>query len=72
MNKDLLAVFQIILGVWLVVLIILQAKGTGLGSTFGSSTSFYSTRRGAEKVVFVATVVLATLFIVASLLGVII
>lgn len=72
MNKDILAIFQIILGLSLVGLIILQSKGTGLGSTFGSSTSFYSTRRGAEKVVFVATVVLAVAFIIVSLLGVII
>lgn len=63
---------QIILGVLMGICIILQSKGTGLGSTFGGDMGFYGTKRGAERLLFKATIVLATLFLVSSLLGVII
>lgn len=52
-------------------LIILQAKGTGLGSTFGGDMGFYGTKRGAEKLVFISTIIVSVLFFIASLLGVI-
>jgi preprotein translocase subunit SecG len=61
---------QIIVAVLLVVVIIVQQKGTGLGSTFGGGDlSFYRTKRGAEKLLFNATIMLAVLFIVLSLIG---
>lgn len=63
---------QIILGVLVVLVIIIQQKGTGLGSTFGGSIGFYSTRRGAEKLLFNLTIILAVLFILASLISLII
>jgi len=47
----------------LIVLILLQQKGGGLSSTFGGSSMEFSTRRGAEKVIFYATIVLAVLFL---------
>ncbi|OGE32133.1 preprotein translocase subunit SecG [Candidatus Daviesbacteria bacterium RIFCSPHIGHO2_01_FULL_44_29] len=70
--KQIIYFAQIIIGILLVTLIILQAKGTGLGSTFGSSMGMYSTRRGAEKVLFILTIILSFLFIISSLLGVIV
>ena len=54
----------------MIVVVIIQQKGSGLGSSFGGGDmSFYRTRRGAEKLLFNATVVLATLFIISSLVG---
>ena len=70
--KQIVLIIQIILGVILASLIMLQAKGTGLGSTFGSNLSFYSTRRGAEKLIFILTIIIAAAFIITSLVGVII
>lgn len=64
-------IFEIILGVILVVLIVLQSKGTGLGSTFGGDMGFYGTKRGAEKILFILTIVIAGLFLTSSLAGVI-
>lgn len=58
---------QIILGVILTIVIILQAKGAGLSASFGSGGSFYSARRGIEKLLLSATIVIATLFAVVSL-----
>lgn len=67
MNFLLLA--QIIISVLLIAFILLQAKGTGLGSAWGGSGEFYRTKRGAERVLFGATIVLAILFIGFSLVS---
>ena len=47
--------------------ILLQARGTGLSSVFGGESTFYHTRRGVEKIIFWATVVLAVLFVATSI-----
>lgn len=47
----------------LIVAILLQQRGGGLSSTFGGGMMEYSTKRGAEKVIFYATIVLAVLFL---------
>jgi len=60
----------LVVAVILTVLVLLQAKGGGLGSAFGGGESF-QTRRGLEKGLFVITVILAVAFIgliIASLL----
>lgn len=63
---------EIILGTVLVGLIVLQSKGTGLGSTFGGDMGFYGTKRGAEKMLFVLTIVISILFLLTALVGVVI
>lgn len=55
-----LTIIQIIVSVLLIVLIIPQGQGGGLGSTFGSAT--YHTRRGIEKSVFYLTIIMAVVF----------
>lgn len=67
--KSAISLFQIILGVLLILVIIIQQKGSGLGSSFGGDLSFYRTKRGAEKLLFYATIVIAVVFILSSLLG---
>ena len=57
---------QIVLSVLLVAGILLQQKGSGLGSALGGSSIEYSTKRGAEKFIFWATIVLAVLFMGVS------
>jgi len=64
--------FQIILAVLLIVIILLQQKGTGLGSSFGGELGFYRTKRGAEKLLFYTTIGLSVLFIASSLIGIVI
>jgi len=71
MNNFLL-ITEIVLGVLLIGLITLQSKGTGLGSTFGGDMGFYGTKRGAEKMLFIFTIIIAFLFLVTTLVGVII
>lgn len=63
-------ILQIVLGVLLVGAILIQTKGTGLGSTFGGELSFYGTKRGAEKLLFISTIILSLLFLLSSLVSV--
>lgn len=61
-----LLIAQIVVTVLLIAVILMQSRGTGLGST-GSGQSYHS-RRGMEKVLFRATIGLTVVFIVLSLL----
>jgi preprotein translocase subunit SecG len=61
---------QIVVAALLIGVIIIQQKGTGLGSTFGGGDmGFYRTKRGAEKLLFNATIFLATIFVLLSAIG---
>ena len=59
---------QIIIAILLVAFILLQQRGTALGSLFGSDGGSYATRRGVQKHLLVATVGIGILFIALSLL----
>ena len=67
--KPIISLIQIILGVLLILVIIIQQKGSGLGSAFGADLGFYRTKRGAEKILFYVTIVLSTALILSSLIG---
>ncbi len=58
---------QIILAVSLILAVLLQVRGGGLGGIFGQADTVYRTKRGVEKTLFQLTVVLAILFIIISL-----
>jgi preprotein translocase subunit SecG len=62
-------VVQIILSVTVIVFILLQARGAGLGSAFGGSSagSVFKTRRGVERLIFNLTVAFVILFALVSL-----
>jgi len=60
-----LDVIQILLSVFLITIIILQAKGGGLGSAFGGGAS-YHTKRGAEKTLFSLTIFVSILFVIVA------
>lgn len=65
--QTILTVVQVVLSLLLSVAILTQQRGTGLSSTFGGSGTFYTSKRGAEKVLFNATVVLGILFVANSI-----
>lgn len=54
-----------------ILLVLLQQRGASLGAGFGSSGELYTTRRGLEKSMFIATIVCAVVF-VASIIGLLI
>jgi preprotein translocase subunit SecG len=51
-----------ILAILLIVLILIQQRGSGLSALFGGDDAIYRTKRGAEKIIFIATIVVALLF----------
>jgi len=57
-----LQILQIIISSLLITTILLQSRGTGLSSIFGGS-EFYQTKRGFEKTIFIATIILAIIFL---------
>ncbi len=59
----LLNYLTLVVSVILVVLVLLQSKGGGLGSAFGGEGNMYQTRRGLEKGIFILTVVLSVIFV---------
>ena len=68
--KEYLPLAQIIVSLLLVVLILLQQRGTALGSAFGQEGGgFYATRRGIQKKILWGTVVCGTLFIILAILN---
>lgn len=69
--KATIFLIQIVVGILLILTILIQQKGSGLGSSFGGDLSFYRTKRGAEKILFYSTIVLSSLFILLSILGLI-
>lgn len=60
---------QILLAVLLITTILLQSRGTGLGQAWGGGGEFYRSKRGLEKILFRATIVLAGLFFVWSIVS---
>jgi len=67
--NNILNIAQIIISLLLVGGILLQRRGGGLSSAFGGSEStLYSTRRGAEKFIFISTIILAVLFLGISVI----
>ena len=63
---------QLIVSVLLIVSILLQQRGGALGQIFGGEGSFYATRRGLQKKIFVVTILLGALFIILSLINLIV
>jgi preprotein translocase subunit SecG len=62
-----LAIGQLIVSVALVFAILLQARGSGLGGTFGGDSAVYRSRRGIERRLWQFTIVLIVLFTLFSL-----
>ena len=62
---------ELVLSILLILGIVLQQRGASLGGAFGGdnfASTFYK-RRGAEKFLFNATIMVAILFVVSAVLG---
>jgi protein translocase SecG subunit len=64
-------IIQIIVSVLLMLAILVQNRGTGLGSAFGGEGNIYRTKRGAEKSLHIATIALAIIFMATAFLNLI-
>ncbi len=65
--RNFLIILETIVAVALIGSILLQVKGTGLGSSFGGGGEFYQSKRGVEKIVLYATIGLGFAFAAISL-----
>ncbi len=63
---------QIVVSIVLIILIAIQQRGAALGAGFGGGGEVYSTKRGAQKKIYYATIALATIFLVLGVLNILI
>lgn len=61
--SDFLQIISVASGILMVLMILLQQRGATLGAGFGSSGELYTSRRGTDKSLFEATIVMAVIFV---------
>lgn len=66
--KQLLSVITAVSAVVLIISVLLQNQGSGMGAAFGGESNFYRSKRGVEKILFYVTIVSA-IVMVGSILG---
>lgn len=67
---NIFTIIQVVIAVLLIAAILIQERGTGLGSTFGGEGGIYRSKRGVERILFVATIALSILFALNAILAV--
>jgi preprotein translocase subunit SecG len=65
---------QIVLGIAIIAIVLLQSKDAGMSNMFGGGGDMgvYKTRRGVEKTLFNATIILGTIFMLLCMVTVIV
>ena len=69
--KNFIVITQIIVAILLMISILMQGRGSGLSGVFGGTSAVYRTKRGIEKFLNKASIVLFILFVglaIASLI----
>jgi preprotein translocase subunit SecG len=69
MLDTILQIITVASAILMVVVILLQQRGATLGAGFGSSGELYTTRRGIDKNLFEVTIILAVVFVLSILAG---
>lgn len=68
--RNLFNFITVISALLMILFILIQSRGQSLGAAFGGDTSYYRSRRGAEAVIFNATIVLAVIFVLSIILSI--
>jgi preprotein translocase subunit SecG len=63
------SIAQIILSAAVIIAILLQVRGGGLGGIFGQADTVYRTKRGVEKTLFQLTIFLVAVFIILAIVA---
>jgi len=66
--SQLFSIIQIIISILLIICVLVQQRGSGLSGVFGGGGENYHTKRGLEKYIFIATIILAVLFIALGII----
>ena len=61
-----LTIVQLTSSLLLIIAILLQNRGTGLGGVFGGEGNVYRTKRGLEKALFSLTIALSIIFFTST------
>jgi preprotein translocase subunit SecG len=65
---NIIRIIQAVVGILIITAILLQQRSSGLSAIFGGEGgSFYRSRRGLEKIIFIGTIVLTIIFIALSI-----
>ena len=67
--KNILLIANIVTSILIVIFILVQGRGAGLGSAWGGGGEFFQTRRGIEKLTMQATVFLIVVFFIISIIN---
>ncbi len=70
--QNLIPYVQIVLSIILITLILLQNSDASAGGAFGQSDNWnagFHTRRGSEKTIFIATIVIAVIFVILAIMA---
>ena len=62
-----LNIAQIVLSIAIILTVLLQVRGGGLGGIFGNPDTVWRTKRGVEKTLFQLTIALVVLFLIVSI-----
>ncbi len=62
---------QLTAAILMIVAVLIQNKGAGMGEAIGGTGAVYQTKRGVEKKLFIVTIVLVVIFLASSLANVI-
>jgi protein translocase SecG subunit len=68
--KNLFNILTVVSGLLMIVTVLIQSRGQSLGASFGGDSSYYRSKRGAELIVFNATIVLAVVFVLSVVLSI--
>jgi len=68
--KNLFSIISVIAAVLMIMTILLQSQGASLGQAFGGESNAYRSKRGAELLLYNATIVLAIIFVLSLLLSI--
>ena len=68
--NDSFAIATVILAILLSIMVLVQSRGASLGAGFGGSSEIHTTRRGVDKSLHQATIVVAILFVLSIMSGV--
>jgi preprotein translocase subunit SecG len=68
--KTYLEIAQLVVSIVLIIALLLQVRGGGLGGIFGQATGAYRTKRGIEKTLFQLTIVMMVIFVIISICAV--
>lgn len=69
--QSILPVITLISGIFMTILILMQARGASLGAGFGGSSELHTERRGVDKTMHQITIITAVVFVLSILLTII-